>query len=270
MKLPLDLERRVASAGSATVTADMARRAIGMLDLTSLNDGDDDAAVSVLCHRALTLAGPVAAVCVWPRFVALARRELADTTVKVATVVSFPRGEDAAGEVREATRAARQAGADEIDVVFPYRAFLDGERARPREVLAACREATGDGVLKVILETGAFTDADLLSWAARDALHAGADFLKTSTGKIAQGATPEAVALLLDVAQGSGRAAGVKVSGGVRDAESAALYLRLADESFGAEAVTAARFRFGASGLLDRLLAALGHGGPAGAGTTGY
>jgi len=258
MKIPAELQLAVDDAGAAEVNETMARRALSMLDLTSLNDDDGEADVRSLCAKAVTPFGTVAAVCVWPRFVALARQELAGTGVRIATVVNFPSGTDSADEVAKQTQVARGDGADEIDVVLPYRAFIDGERKRPQDLLVACRKATGeDALMKVILESGAFPDADLLSWAARDALHAGANFLKTSTGKIARGASLDAAALLIDAVRSGGLRAGVKISGGVRDAASAASYLALADALCGPDWATSKTFRFGASGLLDRLIEVL-------------
>lgn len=260
MKLTDELQRAVDAACGVEVTADTARRVLALLDLTSLNDGDTGESVEALCARALTPAGPVAAVCVWPRFVKTARAALKGSPVKIATVVNFPAGESTAAEVGAETRAAIADGADEIDVVLPYRAFIDGERTRPLNLLRACREACGDGVvMKVILESGAFPDPDLLSWAARDAIAAGADYLKTSTGKIAPAATLAAAALILEAIGQSKRPVGFKASGGIRDTAAAAAYLHLADGLRGPTWATPATVRFGASGLLDALLADLGH-----------
>lgn len=240
-----------------------ARRAVALLDLTSLNDADDEAAALALCRRAVTPFGPAAAVCLWPRFVGLAREALAGTGVKIATVVNFPHGEDAPDGIAAATRAAVANGADEIDVVAPWRRFLAGDAASFTEVLAACRAACGDGVrLKVILESGAFDDWHALRAAADLALAAGADFLKTSTGKREPGATPQAMDVFYDAILAAGRAtgvrAGVKASGGVRTAEQAQAYLAQADARMGPDWATAATFRFGASALLDALLAVAG------------
>lgn len=236
-----------------------ARRAIALLDLTSLNDADDDAAALTLCRRAVTPFGPVAAVCLWPRFVGLARGALAGTGVKIATVVNFPHGEDAPDRIAAATRAAVADGADEIDVVAPWRRFLAGDAASFTQALAACRAACGEGVrLKVILESGAFDDAGALRAAADLALAVGADFLKTSTGKREPGATPDAMDVFYDAILAAGVRAGVKASGGVRTAEQALAYLAQADARMGPDWATAATFRFGASALLDALLAVAG------------
>lgn len=239
-----------------------ARRAIALLDLTSLNDADDEASALALCRRAVTPFGPAAAVCLWPRFVALAREALAGTGVQIATVVNFPHGEDAPDRIAAATRAAVADGADEIDVVAPWRRFLAGDAAFFTEVLAACRAACGDGVrLKVILESGAFDDAGALRAATDLALAAGADFLKTSTGKREPGATPDAMDVFYDAILAAGVRAGVKASGGVRTAEQAQAYLAQADARMGPDWAAPATFRFGASALLDALLAAAGREG---------
>ena len=239
--------------------AEAAVRAIACLDLTSLNDDDSDAAIAALCGRAVTRAGPVAAVCVYARFVPLCRRLLDGSGVRVCTVVNFPHGREDAAAVAAETRAAVDDGADEIDVVLPYQAWLSGRRDPARAVLEAARAAAGDRTLKVILETGRLITADAITSAAAAAVVAGADFLKTSTGKTAVSATLESAHLLLDVAAAAGRPVGVKVAGGVRTPAQAAAYLRLADGVLGT-AVGPARFRFGASGLLGALLAVLGDG----------
>jgi deoxyribose-phosphate aldolase len=212
----------------------------------------------------------VAAVCVWPRFVKVARKALKGTPVRIATVVNFPGGEGDPPAVAAETAQAIADGAHEIDVVFPYRAFIDGARTQPKNLLRACRDACGDGVtMKVILETGAFPEADLLSWAARDAISVGADFLKTSTGKTKPAASLEAAALLLDAIFESGRPLGFKAAGGLRDAAAAAPFLYLAAAIMGPGWVTPQTFRFGASALLDSLLA-VGSGKAAASAATGY
>ena len=258
-----DTEQLIAAARRATATPTIAQRAVGLLDLTSLNDDDTPDAITRLCERALTPAGPVAAVCVWPRFVAQARAAL--DGVRVATVVNFPAGESDAQTVRAETVAALDAGAHEVDVVLPYRAYLAGERAAALAVVeAVCEACAGRARVKAILETGALEDPAVVLAAGRDAIAVGVDFLKTSTGKIAVSATLEACAAMLQAihenAGRGGRSVGLKPSGGVRTTEEAAQYLALADAVMGADWATPETFRFGASGLLDALLAALGHG----------
>ncbi|WP_051341551.1 deoxyribose-phosphate aldolase [Azospirillum halopraeferens] len=262
MKLSAELQLAVDEAATVAATAKSARRAVSLLDLTSLNDDDTEERVLDLCRRAVTPVGPVAAVCVRPRFVKAARKALKGSRVKVATVVNFPDGEDDAATVAAATRDAVGNGAHEVDVVLPYRTFIEGGRTLPLNVLRACRDACGEGVtMKVILEAGAFPDADLLDWAARDAINAGADFLKTSTGRVQPAATLENAALILHAIGQSGRTVGFKASGGIRDAAAAAAFLHLADALMGKGWAKPDTFRFGASGLLDSLLAVLGEGG---------
>ncbi|WP_207460273.1 deoxyribose-phosphate aldolase [Azospirillum sp. SYSU D00513] len=272
MNLPPELQQAVDEAATATtLTKKAARRAIGLLDLTSLEDADTDGTIQALCRRAVTPAGPVAAVCVWPRFVRTARKALKGSGVRIATVVNFPGGEGTAASVAEETAAAVADGADEIDMVFPYRAFIDGARTLPKGVMHACREACGDKItMKVILESGQFPDPDLLSWAARDAIAAGADFLKTSTGKTKPAATLPAAALLLHAIADAGRPVGFKAAGGIRDAATAAGYLALAERIMGPDWASPKTFRFGASALLDSLLAAAEGGSGKGSKDAGY
>ncbi len=260
MRLSADLQRALDGAASAKAGGKLACRAIAMLDLTSLNDDDTERTVEALCKRATTPAGKVAAVCVWPRFAKTARKALKGTGVRTAAVVNFPTGEADAATVAAETRAAVKDGAHEIDVVLPYRAFIDGARTQPMNVIRACRDACGGGVtMKVILESGCFPDPELLDWAARDSIAAGADFLKTSTGKLQPAATLEAAAVMLHTIRESGKPVGFKAAGGIRDAAAAAAFLALADAIHGKGWATSKTFRFGASGLLDSLLAACGH-----------
>jgi deoxyribose-phosphate aldolase len=262
--LDATLARLVEEAKLAAPDAKIAERALPLLDLTSLNDDDTDERIADVCDRAVTPAGRVAAVCIYPRFIPVAKRRLENKGVAIATVVNFPGGGESAADVAGSTRDAIQAGADEIDVVLPWRDFKAGERTVPHDVLRACRDACGDGILiKVILETGGLDDADLIERASQDAVAAGADFLKTSTGKFQPAATLEAAAIMLAVIRDSGKPVGFKAAGGIRDTAGAAAYLHLAGALMGEGWATPATFRFGASGLLDALLGDLGHG-PAG------
>jgi deoxyribose-phosphate aldolase len=240
------------------VDAALARRALGLLDLTDLTDGCREDHVEILIQKALSPAGHVPAVCVWPQFVTLAAGRLKGKGIKVATVINFPKGGDDIERAIEDTAEAIDDGADEIDLVMPYRAFLAGDETLVRSMIGEVRDEIDDaGLLKVILETGAFPNLDSMRRAAELAVESGADFLKTSTGKSAVSATPEAVRGLLEVARASSDKVGVKVSGGVRSLEDVRLYLALADEILGRDAVTASRFRFGASSLHEALLATL-------------
>ncbi len=234
---------------------DVARLALACLDLTSLNDADTEAQIDALCARAATAHGRVAAVCVWPRLARHARAQV-HREVAVAAVANFP---DGATDVERALRDTGeivQAGAQEVDLVLPYRALLAGDTRACTALLEAVRRAAGDRVLKVILETGELREPALIRAAARLALDAGADFLKTSTGKTPVSATPAAAQVMLDViaADTSARErVGFKAAGGVRSVADAAVYLDLVEARLGAAALVPARFRFGASGLLNDL-----------------
>lgn len=227
-----------------------ARTALACLDLTSLNDGDTAADIDALCRKAVGPAGrgATAAVCVWPRFVAQARA-LLPAHMAVAAVANFPGGSSDIARAVADTRQIVDAGGDEVDVVIPYR-DLDSAPA----LLAAVRAACPRQRLKVILETGELQDAALIMRACNIALDAGADFLKTSTGKVATNATPASATLLLQAIAARPAAlarVGFKPAGGVRTVADAAVYIALTAQHLGAAAVTPQRFRVGASGLLN-------------------
>jgi deoxyribose-phosphate aldolase len=236
----------------------VAARALPLLDLTNLDADCDGAAVDALCACATTPHGRVAALCIWPHWVARAQARLAGTGIRVTTVANFPAGEGEAGAAAEETARAFAAGADEVDVVLPWRAVLAAAPAAAAALVRRCRQATPpDRILKVILETGALQSAEAIATAARIALDEGAHFLKTSTGKCKVNATPTAAELLLAAIRDSGRAAGFKAAGGIRTTEDAARYLAIADRILGREWAAAATFRFGASGLLADLVRTL-------------
>ena len=239
-----------------------ARRCLAALDLTDLSDAADEASLDALCDRAQTIYGPVAAICVWPRFVERARSRLEGTGIKVATVANFPDGGEDAAALRREIEAAVDAGAEEIDVVIPWRAILEDRMETAIAALEAGREAAGATTLKWILETGELKTQDAIALAAAMAIEeGGADFLKTSTGRTPRGATPAAVETMLDVISGSGHDCGVKISGGVAEAREAAEYLAMADEAMAdfkdddeLHWASPERFRLGASRLIDVLL----------------
>ena len=240
-----------------------AQRALQLMDLTTLNDNDTDASVIALCHQAKSPAGNTAAVCVYPRFVPIARKTLRDlgaSEIKIATVTNFPHGNDDIDIAVIETKAAVAYGADEVDVVFPYRALMAGNQEIGFELVKACKAACGDDVmLKVIIESGELKTPELIRAASEIAIAAGADFIKTSTGKVAVNATPEAAKIMLEVIKEKNPAVGFKAAGGVKNAEQAADYLALAESVLGENWVSAKTFRFGASSLLGSLLQTLGH-----------
>ena len=241
-----------------------AHLALACLDLTSLNDADTEADVIALCRRARGPHGNTAAVCVWPRFAALARREL-PAGIAVAAVANFP---DGSADIERAVRDTHEiviAGAQEVDLVLPFASLLRGDERAVAALLAAVREACDGRVLKVILETGVLAGEAAITRAAQLALEAGADFLKTSTGKTPVSATPQSAALMLNAiaadSRGAGRV-GFKASGGIRTVADAQVYFDLVAETLGAAALTPQRFRIGASGLLNDIEAVLGSASP--------
>lgn len=248
-----------------TANTSIAQQALACLDLTSLNDADTAADIERLCGRAVGPWGAVAAVCVWPRLAGRARAA-APAGVAVAAVANFPAGAaDVDAAVRE-TGQIVQAGADEVDLVLPWRSLAAGETAQAARLVAAVRRACAGLRLKLIIESGELASPSLIAEASRIGIAEGADFLKTSTGKTARGATPEAAEVMLSAIAADAAAAtrvGFKASGGVRTVADAALYIGLVERILGPQAVTPSRFRIGASSLLADIEAVLG--GQAGA-----
>ena len=236
-----------------------ALRALKLMDLTTLNDDDTDQKVIDLCHAAKSAVGNTAAVCIYPRFVPIAKktlREQGTPDVKIATVTNFPHGNDDIDIAVAETKAAVAYGADEVDVVFPYRALMAGNAEVGFELVKQCKAACGDILLKVIIETGELKEETLIKQASEICIKAGADFIKTSTGKVPENATPEYARMMLEVIRDMGVAqtVGFKPAGGVRTAEDAALYLAMADDILGDSWVDSRHYRFGASSLLTNLL----------------
>lgn len=247
------------SISNATLT-EQARLALACLDLTSLNDQDTEADIARLCARAQGPHGPVAAVCVWPRLAAFARQQL-PAHIAVAAVANFPHGNTDVRSAVADTQAIVQSGAQEVDVVIPYRALIAGEHDEAVALLQAVRKASEGLVLKVILETGELQDPARIALASRISLEAGADFLKTSTGKTPVSATHVAAQVMLDAiaSEPSTRnRVGFKPSGGIRTVADAAVYMQLTEQALGPEALTARRFRIGASGILSDIENILG------------
>ena len=234
------------------------QRIFSLVDLTSLNADDTEASIAAFCEKAQLPFGHVAAVCVYPKFVRLVADNFAGTEIKTATVVNFPHGTSSLESVLIEISHALQDGAQEIDLVFPYSRYLSGEQDEAQNFVATCKAACGNEVtLKVILETGALNNPTIIADAAYAALAAGANFIKTSTGKIQEGATLEAAATILLVIQRVSKQfthpVGIKVSGGIRSLEQAARYVELADAIMGREWVTPMTFRIGASKLVDQI-----------------
>jgi deoxyribose-phosphate aldolase len=239
--------------------------AIRMMDLTTLEGADTPGKVRALCTKAMypdpgdASVPQVAAVCIYPSLVPVARRALKGSAVKVASVATaFPSGQ-APLEVKLAdVRAAVEAGADEIDMVIDRGAFLSGRIGHVHEEVLAVKDACGDAHLKVILETGELGTYDAVRKASLVAIAGGADFIKTSTGKISPAATLPVTLCMLevirDVHDETGLVIGMKPAGGIRTAKQAVQYLCVLHETLGPEWLTPDLFRFGASSLLNDVL----------------
>jgi deoxyribose-phosphate aldolase len=239
--------------------------AIRMVDLTTLEGADTPGKVSALCAKAQRPdpADPscprVAAVCVYPALVPVAVDALRGTGVHVASVATaFPSGQSPIDVKLQETRGAVAAGADEIDMVISRGAFLAGRYLEVFEEIAAVKEACGSAHLKVILETGELATYDNVRRASWLAMLAGADFIKTSTGKVTPAATPPVTLVMLEAVRDfravAGRQVGVKPAGGIRTSKDAIKYLVLINETAGPDWLDPAWFRFGASTLLNDLL----------------
>ncbi|MGV1761468.1 deoxyribose-phosphate aldolase [Rhizobium sp. A22-96] len=245
--------------------------ALSLLDLTNLKDDCTPEQIETLCARAQSPYGNTAAICIWPRFVAQARGILGTGhAVKIATVVNFPAGDMEVADVAAEAREAIADGADEIDLVIPYRALLAGnEQAVTDMVTAVKAECKGPVILKTILETGELKDVALIQRASELAIDAGSDFIKTSTGKVAVNATLETADIMLRAIRASGRKVGFKPAGGIGSVADAALYLSLAETIMTPDWAMPSTFRFGASSLLDDILSVLA-GGESKTASSGY
>jgi len=270
--VPVDavgLEERAAVLATRSIKRDAKvaglRLALAWLDLTTLEGKDTPERVAQLCRKARRpdildpSVPPVAAVCVYPNLVASAKAALEGSPVQVASVATaFPSGQSPLRVKVEEVRAALEAGADEIDMVIDRGAFLAGRYREVAAEVAAVRAACGDALLKVILETGELGSYDAVRRASWIAMEAGADFIKTSTGKVAPAATfPVALEMLLaarDFEEMTRRAVGVKVAGGIRTAKQALQYLVLVKETRGEARLHPRFFRIGASSLIDDAL----------------
>ena len=243
---------------------DIARTALGLLDLTSLNDGDTDDSIRALAQSAATPFGGPAALCVYDRFLGTARAELNRlglSAVRLATVANFPAGGVDIDAVLAEAQPQPGKGADEVDVVFPWRSLIAGDGDTGARLVSGVRAVLApDVTLKVIIESGELSEPHLIRRATEISIAGGADFVKTSTGKVPVNATLEAAEIMLGTIRASGRPVGFKASGGVRTVADAGNYLALADKIMGKGWVTPKTFRFGASGLLGDIKAVLSGG----------
>ncbi len=240
--------------------------AASMMDLTTLEGKDTPGKVAYLCRKALQPAEPryavppCAAVCVYPNMVRYARRFLGQVSpVKIASVATgFPSGQYPLRTKLEETRRAADDGADEIDMVIDRGAFLRGDHVRVFDEIAAVKAACGQAQLKAILETGELVTYDNVRLASRIAMEAGADFIKTSTGKVQPAATMPVTLVMLEAIRDyffeTGIRIGMKPAGGIRNSKQTLAYLVMLKETLGDDWLTPNLFRFGASSLLNDVL----------------
>jgi deoxyribose-phosphate aldolase len=263
------LEERAASLAKRSIKRESKLQAlelaVRMMDLTTLEGADTPGKVAALCSKAIRpdpvdLSVPsVAAVCVYPNLVTTAKQRLAGSAVKVASVATaFPSGQSPLAVKLADVREAVEFGADEIDMVIDRGAFLSGRYAKVYDEVVKVKEACGGAHLKVILETGELGTYDNVRRASLLAMAAGADFIKTSTGKVNPAATlPVALCMLeavRDVYEETGRVVGFKPAGGIRASKQAVQHLVLVHETVGSAWLTPDRYRFGASSLLNDVL----------------
>ncbi|MFJ6634617.1 deoxyribose-phosphate aldolase [Streptomyces sp. NPDC091376] len=266
---PVGLEARAASLGTrsikTTAKAYAIDLAISMIDLTTLEGADTPGKVRALAAKAVhpdptdRTTPRTAAVCVYPDMVATAKAALGGSDVKVASVATaFPASRAALGVKLADTRDAVEAGADEIDMVIDRGAFLAGDYMKVFEEIRAVKDASGAARLKVIFETGELSTYDNIRRASWLGMMAGADFIKTSTGKVAVNATPANTLLMLEAVRDfraqTGVQVGVKPAGGIRTTKDAVKFLVLVNETAGQDWLDNHWFRFGASSLLNDLL----------------
>ena len=241
------------------------RLTVAMMDLTTLEGKDTPGKVRQLSRKALQplasdpTIGPCAAICVYPNMVPTAKSALAGSSVKVASVAtSFPSGQSPLDVKLDEVRRAVDMGADEIDMVIDRGAMLSGDYRKVFDEIAQTKEACGPAHLKVILETGELGSYDVVRKASEIGIAAGADFIKTSTGKVQPAATPAVTLVMLEAIRdhfyATGRRVGMKPAGGVRTAKQALHYLVLVKETLGDAWLTPDLFRFGASALLNDVL----------------
>jgi deoxyribose-phosphate aldolase len=241
----------IQAAASTEATYADAARILPLVDLTSLKGNETEAEIEALADRAM--AKGVAAVCVYPDAVATARRRLGTDAVRLASVVNFPDGSDDIARAVEETKAIIADGADEIDMVAPLDAIMEGDVGLVTEMVDAVKAVADGRMVKVILETGRLQDPARITAAARAAVMAGADMLKTSTGKVPTGARLGDAAVLLAVLKEADGRVGLKLSGGIRTAHQAAGYLYLIEHFMTPGWISPRTARFGASSLLDDL-----------------
>ena len=237
---------------------DWAGRILPLVDLTDLSDTCTNESITNLYASAHTPFGSVASLCIWPEFVSFAR-ELSDT-FPIACVINFPLGQDSHSKIISDLRTALDSGATEIDIVHDYRLFLTGDESQLGFLIESAKDVMSNypnTILKVILEVGELTESTLISRASQLSISAGADFIKTSTGKVPVNATLPASEIMLREISASDKKIGFKAAGGIKTVDDARSYIELAENIMGESYITPSTFRFGASSLLQDVLSVL-------------
>ncbi len=265
----IGIEERVARLNSRSIKKESKvaglKLALSMIDLTTLEGKDSEGKVKQLCYKAMHLHDEmpglptVAAICVYPTLVRTAKKALQDSKVKVAAVATaFPSGLAPRNVKIADTKFAVREGADEIDMVISRGKFLEGKYNYVSDEIAAVKEACGEAHLKVILETGELSTLDNVRKASDIAMRAGADFIKTSTGKVQPAATLPVTLVMLEAIRDyyyeTGKMIGMKPAGGIANAKQALQYLVMVRETLGSKWLSPDWFRFGASRLANDIL----------------
>jgi len=227
---------------------------IQFIDLTSLSDDDNENTIKALCDKAVTPFGHVAAVCIYGKFIRFAKTLLTPQTIPIATVANFPHGTNTQKTTCHEIENLLLEGADEIDVVINYKDFINGNKQCIYQLVSACKTITDTTCLKVILETGELKTPALIDYASKAALDAGADFIKTSTGKVLVNATTEAADVMLNAIATINPDAGFKAAGGIQTPGIAHEYVTLALKHLGQSWLKPSHFRIGASRLLSAII----------------
>jgi deoxyribose-phosphate aldolase len=233
-----------------------AQALLKFIDLTSLNEDDDEISIKHLLSYAHSAKGDVAAICVYSRFIPLVVEFINqhNLPINLATVINFPEGGTNCLKIQYDIIDAINAGANEIDIVMPYRRLMVGDESSVFEVLKTARKACEDRTLKVIIESGELGYTNLIKTASEICIECEVDFIKTSTGKTPVGATIEAAITILNVIKNSNTECGFKVSGGISSIEAAFDYYNLFEEILGKTALNSSRFRIGTSKLVKLIL----------------
>ncbi|WP_395480127.1 deoxyribose-phosphate aldolase [Candidatus Curculioniphilus buchneri] len=238
-----------------------AQRVLRFLDLTRLNDNDNEQEIISLCRKAQNIAGNTAAICIYPYFIPIARKILDlqnNTSIRIATVTNFPHGRHKLTIAIQEICSAIAYGANEIDMVFPYQSLIAGNEnigfTMVKEASELCQNK--HVLLKVIIECGELQHANLIRCATNIVIAGGANFIKTSTGKTPINATLTNAEIILKtiIEQNAEKRVGLKVSGGIRTVQEATAYLDLTDKIMGVNWINLQNFRIGASSLLDDIL----------------